>query len=61
MQYEKAYAELVVFGNGDFITTSRGGGLDSSEEWDDYDRVHRPTGTPSRPGMQGRPGGGHRH
>lgn len=54
MQYEKAYAELIVFGGGDVITTSRGP-LDSSEEWDfkDYSRPTRPEFYP------GRPGGGH--
>lgn len=53
MQYEKAYAELIVFGN-NVITTSRGP-LDSSEEWDfkDYSRPTRPEFYP------GRPGGGH--
>lgn len=53
MQYEKAYAELIVFGGGDVITTSfswGGGGWDSSPEWDDYEDIHRPT----RPGKPGR-------
>ena len=59
MQYEKAYAELIVFGGGDVITTSfswGGGGWDSSQEWDDHEDLHRPDGhhRPTRPGKPGR-------
>lgn len=54
MQYEKANAELVVFGRSDVIITSPGGFWDSLEELDDHRLDHggsgRPGGFPGRPG-----------
>lgn len=53
MQYEKAYAELIVFGGGDVIVTSPGGIIfgsrDSSEEPVDKN-LHRPGGRHDFPG-----------
>lgn len=59
MQYEKAYAEVVVFGGEDVIVTSPGGLWDSSEEWPDDFKPH--DGKPGRPGFPGRPDGGRHH